>query len=42
MHTYCVVLRPLHSLNSLYPRDQALLSQSQVSCSGNAYRVGGS
>ena len=22
MHPYCVVLRPLHSSNSLYPRDK--------------------
>ena len=22
MHTYCVVLRPLNPLNSLYPRDK--------------------
>ncbi len=22
MHTYCVVLRPVHSLNSLYPREK--------------------
>ena len=37
MHTYCLVLRPQHFLNSLYPTHEALLPQSQVSCSGNAY-----
>ena len=39
MHTYCVVLRP-QSLNSPFAHTKALLPQSQLSCSGNADRVG--
>ena len=42
MHTYCVVLRPQQLLNSFISAHEALLPQSQLSCSGNAYRVGGS